>query len=286
MNKKVATIILNRNLQKLRIHYIIIKKIMKISDFYILEAGTSKNKLSKNYTWHANWKSAKKNGLRFARGMNYALWKLYKEKKYNNYEAFFLITNDTTFENYNIIQKLYNVLKSKKKIAILSPCSKNWGEYKLLKKNKTKFFWYIHNNALMIKKEFINEVLNLTSPGYLNFLFDGRNFRGYGLESELIAKAYSNDWSAAITSKVISDENESYLINNFEEIRTDSYDLNMKLYLKEGKKWMKNKYGFSNKWAFQLYVKNFYDKFFDNNRIYRLQIMRKNNQKPLVGRNY
>ena len=47
--------------------------------------------------------------------MNYALWKLYKEKKYNNYEAFFLITNDTTFENYNIIQKLYNVLKSKKK---------------------------------------------------------------------------------------------------------------------------------------------------------------------------
>tara|TARA_B100001057_G_scaffold497255_1_gene600900 strand:+ start:1848 stop:2675 length:828 start_codon:yes stop_codon:yes gene_type:complete len=271
MNKKVATIILNRNLPKVTntLYNNLKNHNKKISDFYILEAGSVRKKLSKNYTWHANWKSAKKNGLRFARGMNYALSNLYKEKKFDNYKAFFLITNDTTFENYNIIEKLYNVLSSKKKIAILSPCSKNWGEYRLLKRNKTKFFWYIHNNALMIKKEFIKEVLNLSSPGYLNFLFDGNNFRGYGLESELIAKAYSNNWSAAITSKVLSEENESYLINNFEEIKTESYDNNLKLYLKEGKKWMKNKYGFSNKWAFQLYVKNFYDKFFENNPEYK-----------------
>ena len=272
MNKKVATIILNRNLPEVTdtLYNNLKKNNKKISDFYILEAGSARKKLSKNYTWHANWKSAKKNGLRFARGMNYALSNLYKEKKFDNYEAFFLITNDTTFENYNVIEKLYKVLISKKKIAILSPCSKNWGEYKLLKKNKTKFFWYIHNNALMIKKKFIKEVLNLRAPGYLNFLFDGNNFRGYGLESELIAKAYSNNWSAAITSKVISEENESYLINNFEEIKTESYDNNLKLYLKEGKKWMKNKYGFSNKWAFQIYVKNFYDKFFENNPEYKM----------------
>ena len=32
--------------------------------------------------------------------------------------------------------------------------------------------------------------MNLSSPGYLNFLIDGKNFRGYGTESEIIAKAY------------------------------------------------------------------------------------------------
>ena len=271
MHKKDATIILNRNLPNITnlLFNNLKKNNNKISDFYILEAGSSKKNLSKNYTWHANWKSAKKNGLRFARGMNYALSNLYKEKKFENYKAFFLITNDTTFQNYKIIEKLYKVLDSEKKLAILSPCSKNWGEYKLLKKNKTKFFWYIHNNAIMIKKDFIVEVLNNKSPGYLNFLFDGTNFRGYGLESELIAKAYSNDWSAAITSSVLSEENESYLINDYEEIKTDSYDQNLRLYLKEGKQWMKNKYGFSNKWAFQMYVKSFYDKFFENNPEYR-----------------
>jgi hypothetical protein len=271
MHKKVATIILNRNLPKVTdlLFNKLKKNNNKISDFFILEAGSLRSNLSKNFTWHANWKSAKKNGLRFARGMNYALSNLYKENKFDNYEAFFLITNDTTFQNYKIIEKLFNVLNSSEKLAILSPCSKNWGEYKLLKKNKTKFFWYIHNNALMIKKNFINEVLNLNPPGYSNFLFDGKNFRGYGLESELIAKAYINNWSAAITSSVISEENESYLINNYEDIKTDSYDQNLKLYLKEGRQWMKNKYGFSNKWAFQMYVKSFYDKFFENNPEYR-----------------
>lgn len=271
MNKKVATIILNRNLPKVtdKLFNKLKKKNNKISDFFILEAGSLKKNLSKNFTWYANWKSAKLNGLRFARGMNYALSNLYREKKFNNYEAFFLITNDTIFEKYEIIEKLYKILFSQNRLAILSPCSKNWGEYKLLKKQKLKFFWYIHNNALMIKKDFIRDVLNLKSPRYKNFLFDGNNFRGYGLESELIAKAYANNWSAAITSKVLSDENESYLINNYEQIKTESYDKNLKLYLLEGEKWMKNKYGFSNKWAFQIYVKTFYDKFFENNPEYR-----------------
>ena len=37
----------------------------------------------------------------------------------------------------------------------------------------------------------------------------------------------------------------------------------MRLYLAEGKKWMKNKYGFDSKWSMQMYVKLFYDRFFD-----------------------
>ena len=46
----------------------------------------------------------------------------------------------------------------------------------------------------------------------MSFLFDGNNFRGYCSESELIAKAYVNDWAAGITSKVWSGENESLLL--------------------------------------------------------------------------
>ena len=100
---------------------------------------------------------------------------------------------------------------------------------------------------------------------YLNFLYDGNNFRGYGTESELIAKAYINNWSAAITSEVIISENESYLLNQAKEIKTDSYDKNLKLYIQEGLKWMENKYGFKSKWSMQMYVKTFYDQFFNYN---------------------
>ena len=41
----------------------------------------------------------------------------------------------------------------------------------------------------------------MQTPDYMS-LFDGNNFRGYGSEHEPIAKAYANDWAAAITSEV------------------------------------------------------------------------------------
>ena len=99
-------------------------------------------------------------------------------------------------------------------------------------------------------------------PDHINFLFDGNNFRGYCSESELIAKAYANDWAAGITSKVWSSENESYLLNKSSQIKTESYKENLKLYVQEGKKWMLNKYGYNSKWSMNLYTKSFYDAFF------------------------
>ena len=100
----------------------------------------------------------------------------------------------------------------------------------------------------------------------MNFLFDGNNFRGYGIESELIMKAYVNDYAAAITSEIFAEENESYLLNMSDLIKTETYDENLKLYIKEGLNWMHKKYGFKSKWSMQMFVKTFYDKFFENNK--------------------
>jgi hypothetical protein len=110
-------------------------------------------------------------------------------------------------------------------------------------------------------------LLKLINPksNYINFLFDGSNFRGYGLDSELIAKAYVNNFSAAITNQVYVEENESHLINKSDLIKTESYSKNLQLYYKEGVRWMKKKYGFDNKWLLQNYVKLLYDQFFLNN---------------------
>ena len=103
----------------------------------------------------------------------------------------------------------------------------------------------------------------------MNFLYDGNNFRGYGTESELIVKAYSNFWSAAITSEIEINENQSHLINKSDLIETENYDKNLKLYIKEGQEWMKKKYGFKSKWSMQMYAKTFYDKFFEYYPEYR-----------------
>ena len=193
----------------------------------------------------------------------FGLSQLYKEGKFQTYDAFFLLTNDTLLEKTNSLEKLINVMSDHKRVGILSPCSKNWGEYMLLEKNKTKYFWYIHNNAYLLRKEFIESVCNFNEINHQNFLFDGSNFRGYGADSELIAKAYINDWSAAITAEVIASEDESHLLNKSDLIKTESYDENLKLFIEEGKVWMKNKYGFNSRWSFQQYIKSFYDSFFE-----------------------
>ena len=195
--------------------------------------------------------------------MNYWLSQLWKEGKFHNYEYFFLLTNDSQLPQRSTLEPLLGVMDEHKRLGILSPCGQRWGERKLLHSESTKYFWFIHNHALLLRRDFIVSVMNIQNPDHMNFLFDGTNFRGYASESELIAKAYANDWAAAITSKVFVGENESILLNNSDLIKTDNYEQNLKLYVEEGHVWMRNKYGFNSRWSMQQYVRGLYDRFFD-----------------------
>ena len=82
-------------------------------------------------------------------------------------------------------------------------------------------------------------------------------------ESEIITKAYANDWAAAITTQVVAEEDESYLLDKYTSIKTESYDENLQLYVDEGLKWVKKKYGFNSRWQMMQYSQLFYEKFFE-----------------------
>jgi GT2 family glycosyltransferase len=120
------------------------------------------------------------------------------EKKFNDYDAFFLLTNDTELQERPSVAPLLDIMNRHPRLGILSPCSNRWGERLLLDKQTTRYFWFIHNNAYFLRRQFIESIANADEPDAMNFLFDGSNFRGYLAESELIAKAYANDWAAAI----------------------------------------------------------------------------------------
>ena len=270
--KKTATIILNRNLPKETDALVehLKKNDGDFTDIFVVEAGSDKNNLSKYCTWHLETEEVLKYGLRYSRGMNYGLLKLWQDddrinkttwKKYN---SFFLITNDTKFpKKQNTIKVLQEIQIEYPKVGILSPCSKKWGEKDLIGNNSLKYFWFIHNNAYFLHKELVEQLMNKENPSYMNFLFDGNNFRGYLQESEIIAKTYANDWAAAITTKVYAEEDESYLLDKNKLIKTESYEQNLKLYVDEGLKWIKKKYGFNNRWQMMQYSQLFYNKFFE-----------------------
>jgi GT2 family glycosyltransferase len=195
--------------------------------------------------------------------MNFGLSQLWNEGKFKQYYAFFLLTNDTEFQAKPTLSPLITILDEHPRVGILSPCAERWGERLLLETQRTKYFWFIHNNAYLLRREFIESIMNMEQVNHMQFIFDGSNFRGYGSETELIAKAYANDWAAAITSEVWASENESYLLNQSDLIKTEGYEKNLALYVAEGQSWMRNKYGFNSRWSMQQYVKSFYDHFFE-----------------------
>ena len=262
---RVATLILNRNLPDVtdRLHAHLRQFDGDTTDLYVIEAGSDADKLSKHMSWHADWPLAKTHGLRYSRGMNYGLSQLWNEGRFSSYDAFFLLTNDTELQPRPTVAPLLAILDQHPRVGILSPCSERWGERLLLKEQTTRYFWFIHNNAYLLRREFIESICNADTPDEMSFLFDGSNFRGWGSESELIAKAYANDWAAAITSLIWAGENESHLLDKADLIKTEGYEDNLRLYVQEGKNWLRRKYGFNSHWSMQQHVKSFYDRFFD-----------------------
>ncbi len=264
---KIATIILNRNLPEITddLYNHVNFYNGDLTDIYVVEAGSDPDNLSKNCTYYINDKNTLQKGLRYSRGMNCGLLEIYKKGLWNDYEFFFLLSNDTELRKENTLAILTKFMNEHNKVGILSPCSKTWGEKKLFTKEEILYFWYINKNAFLIRREFLESIVNTNNPTYMDFLFDGSNFYGYLAESEIIAKAYANNWAAAITINVFAEENESYLIDKANLIKTENYDESLRLYVDEGKKWLRNKYGFNSRWIMNEYVKSFYDRFFEYN---------------------
>ena len=147
--KRVAVIILNRNLPNVTDKLVNKVKNKSICDVFVLEACSEDNNLSKNYTWHIKNRAVKKKGLRFPQGMNLALSNLYKEKKFKSYDYFLLMTNDTEIKTKGFIKKAVNIFSNHPRLGILSPCGVDWGEKILLK--KILYFWFVHNTAVFKK---------------------------------------------------------------------------------------------------------------------------------------
>lgn len=264
---KTATIILNRNLPEVtdRLCDRLNEIEGKWNDVFVVEAGSEPDRLSRNCTWHADWEEAKRDGLRLCRGFNFGLLKLIEAGVFKSYDAFFLVTNDTEFASEPIVQPLYQEMIKHPRLGLIAPCSERWGEKHLLREQPTKFFWHVQTAATLMRREYIEALMNITAPTFQNLLFDGDNFRGFHAETELVAKGYANNWAAGITSVAWANENENHLLKKSDLIKTDSFEENMRLYVEEGLRWMREKYGFHSRWQMQLYAKFWYDKFFEFN---------------------
>jgi len=264
MRKRIATIVLNRNLPSVtdRLVESLLKHDADLTDIYVVESGSDEGNLSKYCSWQAKWAEAVEHGLRTARGFNFGLSKLLSEGKYQDYDYFFLLTNDVEFEEGPVLAPLLGEMDKHNRVGLLCPCSRSWGEREFFKGTETRYIWNVMSPANLLRREFIDSIRKKDGPGYMDFVFDGENFRGYGTEIELISKGYINDWATGITNAVWAFENEEHLQRNADSIKTETYEENVRLFIEEGLNWIHKKYGFNNFWAFNMYAKVMYEDFF------------------------
>ena len=142
MKKRVATIILNRNLPEVTdaLYSHLFQYDIDYTDIYVIEAGSSSNNLSAFSTWHVNDADATKFGLRYCRGMNQALLNLFQEDKFTNYDAFFSLANDVEFESKPTVGPLLDVLDVHSRIGILSPVLRIGASAHFCKKHTSNTF--------------------------------------------------------------------------------------------------------------------------------------------------
>lgn len=264
---KLAIIILVRNNpnQVVKLHETMTKWADVETDFYVVECGTKKDNLSGIHSFYADWPFAIENGLRYPRGINFALEHIHLNGKLKEYDAIMFLNSDVVVPHKAFLSVLLRILDKNPKLGIISPSSAAWGETLLLGKNNLRCFWHIHNNALMFRREALLDLLNFAEPNHMGFLFDGHNFHGFCCELEVISKAYLNGWAAAITSEVFIERDSEYLFDFTVPGNIKKQQLPVLKAVEEGRNWMKQKYGFNSHWDFLWYAKSAHDTFFKYN---------------------
>lgn len=244
----VATLILNRNLPHVSDRLVdhLKKWNGDLTDVYVIESGSDPDKLSNYCSFWANWPEAREMGLRTCRGFNYGLFELDKTGK--RYEYYFFVTGDTEFADEPTIKILCEVMENHPHIGILSPLSLDWGEAKYFTaQDDLKCVWLMPHVGWLMRRTLLDQLITKDDPSYINYFYDGTNFRAYDADTELIIKSYTNDFAAAITSRVHFREKSDLTDQNALVMKTERQAVHKKLMYEEGLAWMKKKYGFSRK---------------------------------------
>ena len=266
--KPVATLILNRNLPDVtdRLVEHLRRWNTDTTDVFVIESGSSPEGRSRYASFIADWPEAREHGLRFARGFNFGLAELRKREPYEHY---FLVCQDAVFPDEPTVSLLLEEMRRHPRLGILSPCSPDWGEAKMIPDGGLRFFWFVNLIGWMVRREFVECVINEETGSHVDSLFDGTNFRGYNADIELVAKAYANDFAVGITKLATFHEDATLTDRHAATMRTEPLAVNRPLMYEEGRRWLRRKYGFNSRWSMVRYAEAFYEQFFDQYPEYR-----------------
>jgi hypothetical protein len=263
MRRRVAVVILSRNLPEAvdRLVRGLRRYDLDDTDIYVIEAGTDRDKLSEHHTTWANSPEVMQEGLRLARGFNLGVRELIRAGRLHEYDYLFLV-RATVHLDGPVVSRLLDQMEAHPRVGILSPCGETWPERDLIGPDSLRYVWHINHHAWMLRRSFVDRIIDHHGTSDESLLFDGSNFRSYGTDTELIIKGYINDYATALSTACSLSEDPELLKTRADLIQTDPYDVNARKVFDEGFQWMRRKYGFTTRLQFQEYARLWYDRFF------------------------
>ncbi|MEX0298764.1 MAG: hypothetical protein AB3N28_06820 [Kordiimonas sp.] len=274
MIKDTAILVLNRNLPDHTDQLCdqLLSESAEFADLYAIESGSSQEGISKYCSFWARWDDAIKDGLRYPRGFNYGLSELVKLGKFHDYKYYMLVCNDVDITS-PMVPILRELMEENPKVGILSPMAHDWPEQDLMQGRDIAYCWHVNHIIWMVRRELIEAIMTNGEANYMNFLYDGENFRGYLSDMELVAKGYVNEFATALTNRCHFHEKKQLLREKSTQIASDPLEINERRVYAEGMRWLRQKYGFNHKEQMETYCKLFFDRFFDLHPYLRNQML-------------
>jgi hypothetical protein len=233
------------------------------TNIVVVDCSTSSKLASNRPTVTVGTLEALRDGLRFNRGMNLGIGQVVMQDTQN--EWILLLPVDTEIVDINL-EGLKQDLISIPEIVGMKPLSEEsaYGEHS--NTSSPLLGWNFEEGPWLLKKEFVKSQMEISDR---NEFFDNANFRGYMTSLEISFRAYANGNCVGITKNLVLRENETYLLEKSELIKTEPVDENRNLYISEGVHWLKAKYGLEDPWDFAQLVRLSFDRFLVERPEYR-----------------
>ena len=229
------------------------------SKLVVVDCSTSPDLSSSRKTLVEESELAIQIGLRFNRGMNKGITHLLEEGTVNPW--ILLLPVDTEFVHLDL-DTLLTELSAAPEVVAVKPLAERSVYSELLGQLSFGLGWNFEEGPWLLRSDFVRQQMAMSLD---DTFFDSSNFRGFLTGLEIGFRAYSNGKAVGISRNLVLRENETYLIEKSDLMRTEGVDEHMALYASEGEAWLKSKYGIEDPWDFAQIVRLLFEQFMVEN---------------------
>jgi len=236
-------------------------------EIFIVDAGSVESEVHPQTTISVKSPEVVANGLRFCRGMNLAI-----EYWLENSATEWILLLPVDYELLTLDwRRLKDVLSSHEEIALVAPVQDASEQADLMADSVLRIAWQFDDGPLLVSRKLWASWNPLSDKAFP--LFDEANFRSILYSVQASFAVLFLGYVPALTTAIVTRENESYLSSQYAEIRTEEREVHLDLARSEFSERLYELYGTHDSWFLLRAVDALFQKFLlENQHFERLTI--------------